>query len=116
MKVDPTRPVYEPRHLTVRRELFRFADQHKLYLAGQHHPHKPELAFHGLASEDDHWVWLLRSRWAEDEHYQIPVSELLALLFTLYPNRPVHLHIPEGEVGTEVLYALIPVVVQHRER
>jgi hypothetical protein len=114
MKIDPSRPIYEPRNARVRRELFRFADLNHIKLSGQHHPVRPHADF-GLSTTDEHWTWLFTAQWIEDRNHQIPVSDLLALLYELYPGKPIHMHIPEGELGIDALYVLVPVVTQRRE-
>ena len=112
MKTDPSRPIYEPRNVKVRRELFRFADQHHIALSGEHHPINPHPDF-GVT--DLHWTWLFSARWAEDVHYQVPVSELLSLIHELYPGKVVRMHVPEGELGIDAIYVMVPAISQRRE-
>ena len=91
MKTDPSQPVphYEPRNVTVRRELFRFADANQIACQGDHHTH------HGPSLEEV-WKWTFTG-------VSIPLWELLRLFHKLYPSRPITISAHMAEGGFEVV-------------
>lgn len=96
MKTDPARPIfqYEPRNVTVRRELFRFADAHDIICAGDHHTHRS-------ANLEEVWQWQFSGA-------TIPMSELLILFHSLYPRRTITFSALTAEDGTEIVVVSAP--------
>ena len=96
------RPHYEPRNVTVRRELFRFAESHGMTLSGDHHTHRA-----GILEEV--WKWTFSGP-------SIPASELMNLLFSLYPSRIITFSAHINADGMEILLVTIPALPDQRER
>lgn len=85
--MSPKPAVYEPRNITIRRELFRFADDNHIYIRAEHHPVKPSPR-HGLTT-DSVWHWYFEVQWVNGERNTIPLTELRKLFGGLYFDRHI---------------------------